>query len=103
MSVQGSKGIIKGKVVKGTGSILSNLDAKARKAFARRANRAVQHDIEHEKEEAFKHELDEIHQQQAKRKKAKAQVNRHERSLLYWLISASFSDIWHHLFSSSRK
>ncbi|GHF89662.1 hypothetical protein [Thalassotalea marina] len=101
MSIQGSKTDIKGKLIKGTGSILANLDARARRAFAKRANKAD--DIKREKEQqlAFDKELEEIHQKIVERDNSKQQKN--TKPLSYWLLSASLSEIWQHLFGSNNQ
>ncbi len=98
MSMLRSHEIVKGKVVKGAGSILANLDAKTRKAYAKCANKVLERKQERKKNLALKEELDEIHHQQ-KLKKREIKGKRRHRSLTYWLIKASFAEIWHQLFS----
>ncbi|WP_284244573.1 hypothetical protein [Thalassotalea insulae] len=102
MSMLHSHEIVKGKVVKGTGSILANLDAKARKAYAKCANKAMNKKLAQEKDLASKEQLKEIHQQQDHKKREICAKHRHH-SLTYWLIKASFAEIWHYLFSHDDK
>ena len=102
MSMLRSHELVKGKPVKGSGSILANFDAKTRKAFAKCANKAMEHKMEREKDLALKKELKEIHHQQ-EHKKQEQQVSRRHHSLTYWLVKASFIEIWRHLFSKDYK
>ena len=95
--------MFKGKHIEGAGSILANLDAKARKSFAKCANNAMEHKVEHEKEIAFEKEMSEFrhHKDELKHKPIKRKQRHH--SLLYWLVSASYSEIWHHFFPPNNK
>ncbi|WP_206485961.1 hypothetical protein [Thalassotalea sp. G2M2-11] len=101
MSMLRSHELVKGKIIKGTGSILANLDAKTRKAYAKCANKVMEHKIKQEKELAFQEELKDIHQQQKNQKRDIR--NKHHHSLTYWLVKASFAEIWHCLFSKENK
>jgi len=103
MSYQRKTPVFKGKHVEGTGSILANLDAKARQSFAKCANDAEEHKVEHEKELALEKEMQEFrhHKEELKHQPIKKIVCPH--TLLYWLISASYSEIWHHFFPRGKK
>lgn len=102
MSYQRKTPVFKGKHIEGAGSILANLDAKARKAYAKRANDVEAQHVEHEKELALEQEMKEFRRHKEELKHKPRTVQPHH-SLLYWLISASYSEIWQHLFSSNKK
>jgi len=102
MSIQRVRAIFKGKFRAGSGSILANLDAKTRKGFAKRANKAIEHRKEHEKEIALEKELKAIHLEQKALKQTEKEKKQHQHSLLYWLVSANFSEIWHHFFHKQK-
>lgn len=101
MSIQGSNTEVKGKVIKGSGSILANLDARARRAFARRANKAEQIKKEKHAQKELNQELEEIHQHIVERNENKPKAN--TKPLSYWLLSASLAEIWQHIFTSSKQ
>lgn len=95
MSLQRKTAITKGKVVEGTGSILANFDAETRKAFAKCANKAEKTRAEHNNEVVLQSELTAYRD-----KKDKKRIERKLRNkpLTYWLVSASFSEIWRYFF-----
>jgi len=103
MSIQRKTSMFKGKHVEGSGSILGNLDAKARKSFANRANNAVAHKVEHEKELAFEKEMSKIRHQKYELKHHPVIIRQQHHSLLYWLFCASYTEIWQHLFPNKNK
>ena len=103
MSYQRKTSMFKGKHIEGSGSILANLDSKARQSFAKCANSAMEHKIEHEKELALEKEMLAFrhHKEALKHKPIKKKYRHH--SLLYWLVGASYSEIWQRLFSNKNK
>jgi len=98
MSIQRSRPINKGKVIAGSGSILANIDAKTRKSFAQHANTAIDHKVEHDKEVAY--EKEKLHKLALQKKAVK--MKRRHHSLLYWLLKASYREIWQHFFQSKK-
>lgn len=100
MSIQGSNTKAKGKVIQGTGSILANLDAKARRAFAKRANKADETKQEKQQQAKLNKELDEIHQHIVERDQLSHQKLSH-KPLSYWLLTASLAEIWQHIIGDS--
>jgi hypothetical protein len=75
---------VKGKSVTNVVSILASLDGEARKKFAQRANQAYEHRCEVKAQE------------QAPRNtpiKSQKKTKRLQRSWLYWLLSASITEI----------
>jgi len=96
MSIQRSRPINKGKAISGNGSILANFDAETRKSFANNANNAIELKAKHKKELAEeKHHKDVLKNKATKNKRRK-------HSLLYWLLKASYREIWQHFFQSKR-
>ncbi len=98
MSIQRSRTINKGKLKAGSGSILANIDAKTRKSFAQHANTAIENKVEHAKEVA--QEKEKLHKVELKNKATK--TKRRQHSLLYWLLKASYREIWQHFFQTKR-
>jgi len=103
MSYQRKTPVFKGKHVEGSGSILANLDTKARKSFAKCANNAVVDKVAHEKELVFEKEMQEFRHHKEELKHPPIRNKYRPHTLLYWLISASYSEIWHHFFPTDKK
>lgn len=99
MSIHRMRSLVDAKLVKGSGSILSNLDKEQRKAFAKSANEAIEHKVQHEHDVEYQEQVKQVKKSVAKAKRETKKNVHQPKSLSYWLLSASWAEIWHHLFS----